>query len=347
MTNICKMAAPAVAMLSMLWVSSTAMAAPLNPSHVPADAKWVIHIDLEALTDTALAEQVRQNRPEMVKLVRQWFQNRYGIDPREDLIGVTMFSDSYESHTGAMILKAGYDREKVAAELKNNPNVQAESWENQTIYMVTKPRLGARLNDSNRGEEAAPRQRREPRQNEAGANPTKSAIILLDDQTAVFASSADRAKAVVGLLQGGSPSLEGKESGLLKELAEGAILYGAAVDLKQIAQHEGIFPILRQHEQIYLSVGEKEGEVFRNLTLVAQSEDVAEQMKKSLEGAVAFGKVWSAGSENLTRIVEGVEVTREGNTVHFQGRSDTETVLGALGEVRERLQKRFGAARSN
>lgn len=344
--KLCNTIATAVATLAILSLStaSTASAAPLNPSHVPADAKWVIHVDLEALTGTALAEQVRQNRPEMVKLVRQWFQNRYGIDPREDLIGVTMFSNSYESHTGTMILKAGYDLEKVAAELKNNRSIQTESWENQTIYIITKPRFDARGNRSNRPGEAAPQQPGEQPQNGADTSHAKSAIILLDDQTAVFASSADRAKAAVGLLQGDSPSLEGKEAKLLKGMTEGAVIYGAAVDLKDIAQHEGIFPILRQHEHIYLSLGEKEGEVFRTMTLAAQSEEVAEQMTKALEGAVAFGKVWSAGSENMTRIANSVEITREGVVVHLQGRSDTETLLGALEEMGERLQKRLGAA---
>lgn len=317
--NSYKMIASVIATVAMLLIPSAVSASPLDPARVPADAKWVIHLDLEAISGTTLAEQVRQKRAPMARYVRQWFQNRYGIDPREDLDALTMFSDTYESHTGTMILKAGYDRKKVRSELQNKPNVQTHAWQNHTLYTVL------------------------PEDQKPGK---PMVIVLLDDQTAIFASSAGRAKAAVKLVQGDSPSLEGKDSKLLKEHRAEAMVYGAAIDLKQIAQREGIFPILRQHEHIHLSVSEEDGKVLRKLTLVAQSDDVAEQMKTTLEGLVAFSKVWAADSENLKQMAEDAEIRIDGQVVKFEGRHDSETVLNALGEVRERIQQRIEAARN-
>lgn len=333
--NICRLSAPVIAMLSLLFISSTASAAPLDPDRVPADAKWVIHVDLEALSGTALADQVRQKRPQMVALARRWFQNQYGIDPREDFDGLTMFSDTYESHTGTAILQSGYDREKVKGELEKKPEVRTETWENHTLYTISKEK-----------EAGPPRERGNRAQNQSKQRQAKSVtIILLDDKTAIFASSADRAKAAVKLVQGNAPSLE-KDSKLLAEHKEGAMVYGAAIDLNQITQRESIFPVLRQHEKIYCSAGEEDGEFFRRLTLVAQSEEVAEQMKTALEGSVAFSKVWAADSDSLKRMAEEAEITRDGKTVQFRASNDTETVLNALGDIRDRLQKRFEAVRN-
>lgn len=349
--KICKLTAFLMTMLSMLLIPSLASADPLDPDHVPANAKWVIHVDLEGLSGTALADQVRQKRPEMAIYARQWIRNQYGIDPREDLDGLTMFSDTYAAHTGTAILKANFDRDKVKTELKNNPNARTESWQDLTLYTVTKGNRGARVDEGNQrggADQQQQQQRGDQRRSRANRMQDKSiTIVLLEDDKVVFASSADRAKEAVKLLKGDAPSLKGKDSPLLNELPEGAIMYGAATDLQEIKQREGIFPILRQHERIFWAVGEHNGKAFRKLTLIAQSDEVAKQMKTTLEGLVAFGKVWAADSENLTRVVEDAEVTIDGKVVELEGRSDTETVLNALGEVRDRLQQRIDAAGNN
>ncbi|MFP6659630.1 MAG: hypothetical protein VB853_15710, partial [Pirellulales bacterium] len=42
----------------MALTSSGAVAAPLDPSRLPADAKWVIHFDMAALQASGLLEDV-------------------------------------------------------------------------------------------------------------------------------------------------------------------------------------------------------------------------------------------------------------------------------------------------
>jgi hypothetical protein len=117
MMKICKWIPLAVAPLLMALLPTSASAAPLDPAHVPEDAKWVIHVDLKALSETELAERVRENRGQMAVVARAWLQSRYGLDPREGLESVTAFSNTYEAHSGTMILKADYDRARVQANL--------------------------------------------------------------------------------------------------------------------------------------------------------------------------------------------------------------------------------------
>jgi hypothetical protein len=399
-----------------------ASASPPKAAHLPEDAKWVVHLDLEALSQANVVQEARDERPQMAQLIRRWFLGRYGVDPREDLDSLTMFSDTYEEHTGTMVLKAKYDQERVRTTLEQRPDVRRESWENHTIYTLAggqpgflrlqgagqlQPGAGQRQGQApgqqqapgqagqrpgqqqpgqvqqqpgqvqqqpgqvqqqpgqvqqqpgqvqqqpgqagravgQAGQAQAQQQRGQARQQRQGADQGQQtegmSVLLLDGETVIFASSADRVKSAAKLLKGDSPSLEGKDSALLAQLKDGAMVYGAAVNLQEIEQREGFFPVLAQHERIYWTIAEDNGQVRGNLTLHAQSDEVAEQMETALEGSVAFGRVWAADSENLKKVMENREVSRDGKTVQLSGGADSQTVRDALAEVAERFQQRF------
>lgn len=330
-----KMISFVAAPLVMVLLAPSAPAAPLDPSHIPSDAKWVIHVDFKALGETKLVEKVRENRRQLLFAARTWLQNRYGIDPREDLDSLTAFGSSYQAHTGTLILKANFDQQKVQARLEQKPNAQKISLGEYTVYSfpVTHPHPYNR--------EAS---------NKASANETERAaqehartinILLLDGKTMIVTAAPDRMRVAVDLVKGTATAVAKKDMPLLSKLSEGTIFYGAADKLGEITEHEGFFPILKQHEQIFTSVGVKNDQVFKELTLVAQTEDVAKNMKSFLEGMTALGKVWAADSENLEKLVENKEITCEGKTVQLKGHADSETVLKALDELGDRLAKRL------
>lgn len=340
---------PALLALPLLVLTAPqfASASPLDPARVPAEAKWVIHVDLSALAETELAQRVREKRPQVVEGVRQWFQKRYGIDPREDLDSLTMFSETYESHTGTMILKAGYDRQKVQSDLEAKEGVETESWMDHTLYTINKEKMEAQKQQQGDPAGRQPQEKGGPEKQDDRWRDHAITLVLVDDQTVIFASSAERAKEGVELLKGNYPSLKGKRGTLLDELPEGAILYGAAIKLDSISQREGIFPILRQHERIVWAIGQQNGEVYDTLTLVAQSPQVAEQMKTMAEGFVAFCNVWAADNETLSKLVKATEVSIDDRTVHVEWRGETGDVVAALEEIRQRMQKRYGDQRES
>ncbi len=379
------------ACVPLLWscaLIAPAQAAPPSAAQLPQNAKWVIHIDLNALVQTELADEAREQRPRMTQLMQRWFEAKFGVNPREDLDSLTLFGDSYDEHTGTMVLHANYEIEKVRAALDQDPNIAKEAWENYTLYTIqadpqtflraanagdngqqrTVPQRqqgAAQVTPQQQGvpqpqatqqqqvvpqqQAAQPRQAAQPggrRQGSAAADrsqPSRSksmTLVLVDGKSVVIASSADRAKKAVALVSGNAPALAA-DSPLLSEVTEGSLVYGAAIDLQQIEQRDGFFPVLAQHERIYWTVVGNEGQVGAKLTLHTESEEVAEKMQKSLEGSVAFGQVWAADSENLSKLFDSREVSRDGKTVELKGQSDVETVRAAIGELRERFRQRF------
>ena len=114
-------------------------------------------------------------------------------------------------------------------------------------------------------------------------------------------------------------SVQGRRLKLTK-IPEGAVFYGAAITLKKIARHDGVFPILQQHERVVYATGEHNGEVFEQATFVANSEEVAQRMDEAMNGAIALVTLWAADDENLKQIAQDVEVTRKGREVHSRYR---------------------------
>lgn len=330
-----------------------AIAAPPTAAQLPQNAKWMIHIDLQAIVQTELAEAARAERPRFTYLMQRWFQAKFGINPHEDLDSLTLFNDSYEEHQGTMILRADYEMDKVRAALDQNLDVTKETWEGYTVYTIpseSRKRLLPNQDDDDRRRRVLLR-----RQSDSSVDGDEDletsakeamAVILVNDKSIVIASSPERAKRAVGLVRGDSPILA-SDSPLLGEAEEGTLLYGAALDLQQIEHHAGFFPVLAQHERIYWTIGGSEGQVKGKLVLHAHTEEVAELMEKALEGSIAFGKVWAADSKNLRAVLDNRELSRDGKRVQLSGHAEIETVRAVIGELRERLQQRLQVGKEN
>jgi hypothetical protein len=349
---------PTVAVLALL-VPRAVEAAQLDPAHVPSDAKWVVHLDLELLCDSGLAEAYRDKRPEKVERFRNKMKDRYGIDPQEDLKGLTLFSDDYEPHSGAAILRANYDREKIDQGVLSKKGVKTNKWRDYTLYTWKhhkdrekgmhrhgekgKHRHAEKHNyhDRNAGGDQAHEDSHAKKAEKKGKKRKRTVTAaLVDDKTIVFAGSQKRVKAAIKLLKGDSESLEGKDSRLVADVPDGAFIYGAAIELQKISAHEKPFPILKQHEHVKLVVGERDGELFKHVTLKAKNEETAGQMKKAVEGLVALSELMTAEMEQLNALYSEVEVTEDGATVKVKWQGDTDDVVEAVEEACEKLKQR-------
>jgi hypothetical protein len=240
-------------------------------------------------------------------------QEEYGIDFRQGMHSVTLFSDTYQAHTGSILLHADFDRSKVEAKLKAQPKVEVSQWRDHTIYVCANKYA------------------------DGDAQEKQMAVLLLEENKVLFCSSLERLQTTAKLFSGEAPSLKQSTSPLIANVDQGAVVYGAAMNLDEIAKREETFPILEQHERIVYVVGEKAGKVYENVTLVAQSEDVAKEMKSALDGLVAFMRVWAGSSKELRAVLEDVEVQRDGKTVTSRFEGSTEEVMFALKAFRDRL----------
>lgn len=307
-----------ILILAMVGLSST-NAGELNPAHVPADAQWLVHVDYESLSDSAMWKKLRDEKPNVSQAVRGWMKSRYGIDPPKDLKSLTMFSRDYRQYTGSVVIQAEYEADKIEARLRKALNHRTTQWQEHTLHTITLSKQKP-ADDGPSGDQ-------------------EMTVALVDEQTILLASSVPNAKDTLKLLTGNASSLKGKDSPLLDSETSNAWVYGAAINLGELKKHPVAMPIIAQHERINWSFGEQpDGTLYEHADLIAQSEEVAQKMKAVFDGIVAFETLAAAGSKPLSALMKNVNVTQNGKASGFHWEGGSDQVVAAMDDFFARMQ---------
>lgn len=123
------------AALAVSAAAAISHAAPLEPKHLPADTKWVIHVDVDAGRDSKTFETVSDaifSNP----------QARDGIDKLEqltnakfpnDLNDVTVYGASTDDQAGVIVIHAKVDRGQMETAVKKNPGYSSVAYGNYNL----------------------------------------------------------------------------------------------------------------------------------------------------------------------------------------------------------------------
>ena len=78
----------------VLGLAAAANAAPLDPKQVPAEAKWLMHVDVDAMRQATVVQKAWKKGLEMHKEAQQHLdklKTAIGMDICKDLHGVTAY----------------------------------------------------------------------------------------------------------------------------------------------------------------------------------------------------------------------------------------------------------------
>ncbi len=294
-----------------------ARAGGLDPSHVSADSKWLIHIDYESLSDSELIKMLREQYPELTDAAQGWMKDRYGINPPKDLKSATLFSSDYRPYTGVVIIRADYSADAIETQLRKAKEYDTSEYQGHTLHNVL---LKEQPSESPSGDK-------------------EMTVVMVDDDTILLVSSTERAQSVLDLLDGRRKSLQDTDSPLMTQDATSAWVYGAAKQLGEIQKHPVAMPVLAQHQRITWSFGEQDdGKLYERADFVANDEEVAKKMKDVLEGAVAYETLWSEGSQAMTNLMQNVTVKRNGTTTGFHWTGDSEQLAQGMQDILDRVK---------
>jgi len=314
---------------------STASAASFEARNVPADAKWLMHFNVDSFRDTKLAEHIRQERLNDPQVQRwfKWVEERYGINMREDLHGMTLYGYSYEPHRGVILLFGDYDREKTTAVLKGEPDYKTAKHGDYMIHTW------------------ALKHHKHEHQDAAHENYPETMAAAFYDKGVVIATSPEGVKRALDVLDGKEPALE-ESSPLLGARPKGTVFYGAAIDLADLKQHgEPTLPqfaILEQGKYVNVAMGQHEGTSFYRARFEARSPEVAEQIGKILEGFEAMLAFQAESNETIAHVAQGFKWNVDEATVTVNWKAKSDDVIELVKKRMERmpfrqaLRKEFG-----
>lgn len=314
-----KLTTTAIVLLSA--VSSVAMAEPLDTKAVPATAKWVMHVDADALTDSAAWKTIEpklREDPKYVKGVGD-IERIFQVNLQDDLHSVTLYGSSFRREDAVVIVQAKLDRERAAMLLSFNEGYSKEQAGSRTIHTWAE----------------------EGRQNFGAFTSNDRFVVALSSAKVAAALDVLENKGEVETLKSDAltPSKGSGTAGLIFFVAGDEI---ASLATENTAQS----PLFKQLKTASFAVTTASEGLRVGGKLVAADVDTAKNIVSLADGARALVSL-NATDENLTllgRLTTSAKVVADGSTVTL----DWPVSSQAIGELLDRViaaeaTKRAGA----
>ena len=277
-------------------------AEPLDRRQVAADAKWLLHVDFDAVRSADAAGKIldhwlgRESVQRSLRKVRETF----GADLAKDLHSVTFYSNRFSHRHGTVIVRVKADQPRLRGYFKKLPDFRTSSHRGHKLFAWT--------------------------QNKGGRRERSVAGCFYRAEMMVFGQDSAEVNAALDVLDGKSKSLAGSGSRLATSVPPGTILRAGATGLAE-AELPFKSPIIRRCNLLDVTVGEHGGEVFGRARLVAKSAEVAGELQTVIKGLHALAKLKHGNNEEAMEVLRALRVTKEEQTVVVQWQGSAEKVL--------------------
>ena len=310
MKRICVIAATV-----LLGWAGVAHAGPLELKNVPANAKWVAHVDFDAAHSSpvvqAMLKQVAKDWPGAAERVGK-FCHKVGLDDCKDLHAATAYGTTLERHKGVLILQAKWNAKALQEKAEKAPDHKTSKYGKYEIHTWT----------AHKGSKHA----------------HQVAGTLYKPDVLVLASSPESLTAAINALDGKAASLAGKQSPLADKVSPGAIVVARAVDLKDSPAAK-MHPVLQLVKSFAYEEGEHDGRWFGNLAVAADSKPVAGQLAKVFEGYNAWLSLHGHKSPWFVDLINKVKVSSDGKVVKATFQEPAGTLVALMPKMSEVLQE--------
>ncbi len=284
----------------LLFLVTLGQADPLDPSAVSGDAKWVVHLDVDALRSSIVVQNACQEFVDKCPIAEVALpmlagsRALIGMDPTEDLFGMTLYGSRIGKEQGVLIVFADANQDLLAEKVQGARDYESSSYGSHELHSWTH------------------RDRR-------GERPVTGAFYK--DKAMVFSGSQAEVKAALDVLDGKKPGLTCDV--LAAEVPAGTTVVARAVG---IAKVPGAPKLAKEIDSVSIVNGENDGESFLQVKVVAESPHVAEQMGSVAEGIRALGVLHAINSPQDKELVEGIKVNVADKTVTVDSSAPAEIV---------------------
>lgn len=272
----------------LLSLTALVQAGPLDLRQVSADAKWVAHIDLDALRDSTvahtahgLAEPSRRETRDVLFGIAGLF----GADPRQQLHGITLYGSMLGKPEGVMIVHSDFNRDLVEQALRLAPEYRCGEHGSYRLH-TWKPRLLSKK----------------------GLQGNISAAFFRRTVLVIAGSESELTRGL-DVLDGKTPGLTEDSPGVLSE----AVRAGTVFLLRATGDAEpslaAILGFLKETDSMSVAIGEYQGEVFKECRLVMRSPEAAKRVVAAAEGAQAIAELRLSSDAEAMKLVHALQST--------------------------------------
>jgi hypothetical protein len=234
------------------------LADPFDAKQVPADAKWVIHVDMDAARPTKIWDALYtrlindDNFQEKVGQIEQVTNMHFPADVHD----ITLYGRAVGEQAGVVVLHARMDRGQTLSILQMNASYDEKDYGDYKIVAWED-------------------------------NGKKLYAAFHDDSTIIVGRSAENIQAALDVMDGKTESI--KDGPLTAGAKPQLLAYVAVKDVAQLKkQDEPQSPIIRQIQNGWISLSEKDGSADVQANLTTDNADTAEQLHAAMDGIKAM-----------------------------------------------------------
>ena len=257
-----------------LLVASVTLAESFEPKSVPADAKWVIHIDVDAISQSAIWPLVQKridNNPQVQQNINE-VERFSGMTLPRDLHSATIYGLGGEEKDGVILFTANANQQQLLTLLQNNPSFASEVYGSHEI--LTWEDKGKLMH---------------------GSFFSPTCIVISQDKLNVSKA--------LDVLDGKAPAL--KAESVLAQPAGAGVLAGIAADgiPTLVKKNNPTSPIVKQIQSAWITLGiDGQNNLVAQSTLTTLDATRTEQLRNLVEGLKALGMMAGANDNAEPKI---------------------------------------------
>jgi hypothetical protein len=284
-----------------------ANAGPLDSKRVSAEAKWLVHIDADAMRAGKVPRMIVtlwRELPAASEALRK-FTAAIGMDPTKDLHSVTIYGQRYAQPDAVVIVAAEVDRTRLMTLLRRKPDYRTESYDGHELVIWSE----------NKGK------------------PDAHVVTgcFYQPGVIVFGRDAAAVKKALDVLSGTARSLAESDPLFARDVPSGTMIQARATGLAEVDLFKS--PLVQQSKSLFVALGENQGEVFAVARLVTESTDVARRVRAVVEGFLAMAELQLETDQDALKILEAVKVSSEGEKVAVECRGPAEAAAKLVEKI--------------
>ncbi|MCX7401784.1 MAG: hypothetical protein NTY87_01465 [Planctomycetia bacterium] len=263
-------------------------AAPFEQSHVAADAKWMMHFDMDTAREStvvqrayAMAVKMHPQAEKMLGMV----SGMLGMDPRKDLHDATVYGLDTDKQNAIIIVHANANREFLTTMVERAVDHAKTSYGSYELHSWTHKGW-----------------------NRDYSGPAVGAFFK--DNIIVFARTQAAVKAALDVLDGSAKSIKDSDSMLAGRIRPGSILIGRA----SVVDPKTRCPVLKEGSSFRVALGENNETIFYRATLQMKTATAAEQVKDVVKGFTSLASLKYGDDQKAIGLVKAIAVKTDAKT---------------------------------
>ena len=295
--------------------SESGRALPLQKSMVPEDAKWMVHLDVDALRESKLGDMLLNK---MLAAHLEQMKAQFKVDGQlilKKLHSLTAFGNDFKGGPqadGVLVLSGEEETQKIVEGFLAAQNLQDAKGAIQKLQ--EEPFVLYSIN------------------NEIFVSPRLSGHI-------VVSKSRKQIEEVRDVLAGKAKAGKGEAFSGYAKVPNSFFFLAVAEGFNDNAALPAQAKILKMAEGARIALGEKADLVFLNLALKAKDPDVIQQIRQVVEGMTALVALGQSENKELLELVQATKVSSTDKTVTVNIEYPLSKVFGHLEGMSHKLEK--------